>query len=124
MAGILGAAIPATILWPGAAQTGPISEPDADMALVVAVDTSNSVDDRRYHLQVEGIAKALEDPGVINAITGGAHGGIFFSLVEWLTVPDWIFHGYAYPAPMMLNASPGWSALSPAILATSPAWQL
>ena len=87
LAGILGAAIPATILRPGAAQTGPISEPDADMALVVAVDTSNSVDDRRYHLQVEGIAKALEDPGVINAITSGAHGGIFFSLVEWADRP-------------------------------------
>jgi hypothetical protein len=88
LAGIIAATIPVTVLWPGAAQTGPISAPDADMALVVAVDTSNSVDDRRYHLQVEGIAKALEDPGVINAITSGPQGGIFFSLVEWADRPQ------------------------------------
>jgi hypothetical protein len=87
-AGFIAAAIPVTILRPGAAQTGPISPPDADMALVVAVDTSNSVDDYRYHLQVEGIAKALEDPGVINAITSGPQGGIFFSLVEWADRPQ------------------------------------
>jgi len=87
-AGMVAAAIPVTILWPGAAQTGPMAQPDADMALVVAVDTSNSVDDRRYHLQVEGIAKALEDPGVINAITSGPLGGIFFSLVEWADRPQ------------------------------------
>jgi hypothetical protein len=87
-AGIVGAAILVTILWPATAQTVTISAPDADMALVVAVDTSNSVDDRRYHLQVEGIAKALEDPGVINAITSGPMGGIFSSLVEWADRPQ------------------------------------
>jgi hypothetical protein len=87
-AGLIAAAMPVTILGPGVAQTGPITAPDADMALVVAVDTSNSVDDRRYHLQVEGIAKALEDPGVINAITSGPQGGIFFSLVEWADRPQ------------------------------------
>jgi hypothetical protein len=66
----------------------PASEPDTDMALVVAVDTSNSVDEHRYHLQIEGIAKALEDPGVIDAIVSGSQGGIFFSLVEWADRPQ------------------------------------
>jgi hypothetical protein len=32
---------------------------------------------------MEGIAQALEDPGVIQAIVGGAKGGILFSLITW-----------------------------------------
>src|SRR5262249_53974171 len=44
---------------------------EVDTALIVAVDVSNSVDDKRYRLQMEGIAQALEDPGVIQAIVGG-----------------------------------------------------
>ncbi|GLS46703.1 DUF1194 domain-containing protein [Methylobacterium brachythecii] len=51
-------------------------------ALVVSVDVSNSVDERRYKLQMEGIAEALEDPAVIAAITGNP-GGIYFSMVTW-----------------------------------------
>ena len=56
---------------------------EVDTALIVAVDVSNSVDDKRYRLQMEGIAQALEDPGVIQAIVGGAKGGILFSMVTW-----------------------------------------
>jgi hypothetical protein len=59
------------------------SSDDVDTALIVAIDVSNSVDDERYKLQMEGIAQALEDPGVIEAIVGGAKGGILFSLVTW-----------------------------------------
>jgi hypothetical protein len=58
-----------------------------DTALIVSVDVSNSVDDARYKLQMEGIAKALEDPGVIQAITGGSNGGILFSMVTWADKP-------------------------------------
>ena len=36
---------------------------------------------------MEGIAQALEDPGVIQAIVGGAKGGILFSLVTWSDQP-------------------------------------
>jgi hypothetical protein len=56
---------------------------EVDTALIVAVDVSNSVDDARYKLQMEGIAQALEDPGVIQAIVGGAKGGILFSMITW-----------------------------------------
>jgi Protein of unknown function (DUF1194) len=56
---------------------------DADTALILAVDVSNSVDATRYKLQMEGIAQALEDPGVIQAITSGPKGGIVLSLVTW-----------------------------------------
>ncbi|RUO99290.1 MAG: DUF1194 domain-containing protein [Hyphomicrobium sp.] len=61
-----------------------------DTALVVSVDVSNSVDEGRYKLQMEGIAKALEDPGVIEAITGGSSGGILFSMVTWADTPSFV----------------------------------
>lgn len=57
--------------------------PEVDTALVVAVDVSNSVDEARYRLQMEGIAKALEDPGVISAILTGPQSAIVFSIVTW-----------------------------------------
>lgn len=63
-------------------------EAQFDTALVVSVDVSNSVDDERYKLQIEGIAKALEDPGVIDAITGGPNGGILFQMVTWADRPS------------------------------------
>lgn len=54
-----------------------------DTALILAVDVSNSVDDVRYKLQMEGIAQALEDNAVIDAITSGPNGGIALALVTW-----------------------------------------
>ena len=57
--------------------------PEVDTALIVSVDVSNSVDDARYRLQMEGIAKALEDPGVISAITTGPQAAILFSIMTW-----------------------------------------
>lgn len=63
------------------------SSEEVDTALIVAIDVSNSVDETRYKLQMEGIAQALEDPGVIEAIVGGAKGGILFSLVTWSDQP-------------------------------------
>ena len=66
-----------------------VSSEEVDTALIVAIDVSNSVDEKRYKLQMEGIAQALEDPGVIQAIVGGAKGGILFSLVTWSDQPTW-----------------------------------
>ena len=78
----------------GAGHTGAGAE-DVDTALIVAVDVSNSVDEQRYRLQMEGIAQALEDPDVIQAIVGGARGGILFSMVTWADRPTftlpWIY---------------------------------
>ena len=58
-----------------------------DTALVISVDVSNSVDETRYKLQLEGIAKALEDDSVIEAILTGGRGGILISLVMWADKP-------------------------------------
>jgi hypothetical protein len=83
--GILAVAIGArTVLMPAAAE--PAAE--FDTALILAVDISDSVDEARYRLQMEGIARALEDEGVVNAITGGQKGAIAVALVEWADTAD------------------------------------
>lgn len=61
---------------------------DVDTTLVVSIDVSNSVDDKRYRLQMEGIAAALEDQGVQDAILNGPRGGILISLVTWADRPQ------------------------------------
>lgn len=60
---------------------------EVDTALIVSVDVSNSVDDYRYKLQMEGIAKALEDPEVLKAILNGPQGGILIAMVTWADKP-------------------------------------
>jgi Protein of unknown function (DUF1194) len=66
-----------------------------DTALIVSVDVSESVDEERYRLQMEGIAQALEDKAVVATILSGTNKSILFSLVSWadksqLLVP-WTF---------------------------------
>jgi hypothetical protein len=63
-----------------------------DAALVLAVDVSGSVDEARYALQMEGIAKAFEDREVQGLILSGPNRSMFVALVEWsntasLTIP-------------------------------------
>ena len=59
----------------------------ADLALVLAVDVSESVDDARYALQMNGIASALEAPEVQNSILSGPHGAMLVALVQWSSRP-------------------------------------
>lgn len=66
-----------------AAPASKSDEAQFDTALVIAIDVSQSVDDSRYKLQMGGIASALEDPGVISAITSGINGKILVSLIAW-----------------------------------------
>jgi len=66
----------------GTAQQAPAT-PAADVALVLSVDVSQSVDDARYQLQMDGIAQALQDAGVITTITSGATGRILLAMVVW-----------------------------------------
>ncbi|MGA3305342.1 MAG: DUF1194 domain-containing protein, partial [Stellaceae bacterium] len=56
---------------------------EVDLALVMAVDVSESVDAGEYVLQHEGIARAFENPAVIGAIRGGAKNGIDVLVMEW-----------------------------------------
>ncbi|MCI4677727.1 DUF1194 domain-containing protein [Rhodoblastus acidophilus] len=54
-----------------------------DTALIVSVDVSGSVDQGRFALQMDGIAKALEDPEVIAAMLSGPRASMMFTMVEW-----------------------------------------
>lgn len=84
-----------------------------DTALVIAVDVSNSVDERRYRLQMQGIAEALEDPGVVGTVLNGAQGAILVTIVAWSDRPQ-------VAMPWMRIASREEAALAAARVRTLP----
>jgi hypothetical protein len=55
----------------------------ADLALVLAVDVSSSVDEARFKLQREGIAEGLLSQSVLDAVVGGPSQTIELAIVEW-----------------------------------------
>lgn len=60
-----------------------------DLELVLAVDTSGSVDTREYELQVEGLIRAFQDQAVISAIIGTVpSGGVAVTVVHWSSVNE------------------------------------
>lgn len=59
------------------------AEEAVDLELVLAVDASGSVDEGEFRLQMGGIAQALRDPGVIEAIARGPQGRIAVNLALW-----------------------------------------
>lgn len=54
-----------------------------DLALVLSVDSSGSVDDLEFELQRVGYAEALVHPDMLRAIRSGPHKAIALSFVEW-----------------------------------------
>jgi hypothetical protein len=54
-----------------------------DLALVLAVDTSGSIDSEEYDLQRAGYAAAFRDPRVLAAIRGGPNGAIAVTAFQW-----------------------------------------
>src|SRR5215469_911598 len=62
--------------------SAPRAEP-VDLALVLALDVSQSVDQREYDLQREGIATAFESPALLAAVAGGKHHAIDVMVLEW-----------------------------------------
>lgn len=92
-AGLFAAPLPSPFNFVALAQSPaptPLSPAETwvDTALMVSVDVSSSVDETRYRLQMEGIAQALEDASVIDAILNGPQGAILFSLMTWADRPD------------------------------------
>ena len=71
------------------------TRPEVDLLLVLAVDISRSVDERKFRLQREGYASALTNRKVISAIQTGLNSRIAISFVEWsgaseqAIVADW-----------------------------------
>ncbi len=54
-----------------------------ELELVLAVDTSISVDSHEFALQIDGLARAFRDPNVIAAIKDAGEEGIAVSVVQW-----------------------------------------
>jgi Protein of unknown function (DUF1194) len=54
-----------------------------DLQLVLAVDASGSVDQRRFELQKQGYVAAFRDPRVLRAIQSGAAQAIAVTMVQW-----------------------------------------
>jgi hypothetical protein len=54
-----------------------------DLQLVLAVDASGSVDQRRFELQQQGYVAAFRDPRVLRAIQSGAMQAIAVTMVQW-----------------------------------------
>lgn len=76
--------------------TGPsVQAQDVDLQLVLAMDSSGSVNLREFQLQVVGTARALRDPEVIEAIERWTPNGVAVSVVHWsgrrqqLVAVDW-----------------------------------
>jgi hypothetical protein len=77
------AALPAFACGALLLATLPTRAEPVDAALVLAVDVSESVDAEEYELQHEGIARAFENPQVVEVIRGGARGAIDAMVIEW-----------------------------------------
>lgn len=63
-------------------------QPQVDVALVLAVDVSSSVDEGEAGIQRAGYIAALRDPRVADAIRGGLIGRIALTYVEWASPTD------------------------------------
>jgi hypothetical protein len=106
-----------------------------DMAVVLAVDVSESVDAGEYQLQHEGIARAFENKQVIDTIRGGRQGAIDAMVLEWsdrdkqVVTVDWTrisdgATGAAFAAKVRAStrSSAGLTAIGDALLASGAAF--
>src|SRR5688500_9861738 len=58
-------------------------EPRADVALVLAVDVSGSIDVAEYERQKRGYIEAFMNDGLVEVILRGNRGAILVTYVEW-----------------------------------------
>jgi hypothetical protein len=72
----------ALLLWGGAPAAAGQGAP-IDLELVLAIDTSGSVDPWEFGLQIRGLAAAFRDPVVQAAIAGSTPNGLAVALVQW-----------------------------------------
>ena len=64
-------------------QTSIANQRSVALELVLAVDTSSSVDREEFELQRRGIAEAFEHPDLIAVIEGMGRAGIAVTMIEW-----------------------------------------
>jgi len=58
----------------------PVTAQACDTALLLSIDVSNSVDVAEYRLQVDGMAAALEDPEIVEAMV---RGDVAIAVMQW-----------------------------------------
>jgi hypothetical protein len=102
---------------------GGMAAPDpsqkVDLALVLAVDCSSSVEADEFRTQMEGIAAALRHPAVHDAIAAGRHHSIALTLVLWSGAQS-----QSVAVPWQLLASPAdLDATAAEIAAARREWQ-
>ncbi|MEX0841763.1 MAG: DUF1194 domain-containing protein [Xanthobacteraceae bacterium] len=71
------------LLAVGLATSAAAAETNVDLQLVLALDASGSVNDRRFELQKQGYAAAFRHPQVLSAIASGAEQSIAVTMVQW-----------------------------------------
>lgn len=69
--------------WFSAPPTSAQKSIEVDLALILAVDGSYSVDSSEFDLQMQGLARAFVNPAVIAAIKQGKLGRIAVVVIEW-----------------------------------------
>ncbi len=72
-------------LWLAQPAPAKAQEP-VDLALVLAVDSSGSVNEYEFILQMRGLAEAFRSPAVLNAIKSATPRGVAVNLVQWSSV--------------------------------------
>jgi len=108
----------------------------ADVALVMAIDVSLSVNEGEYQLQREGIARAFESPALAAAVAGGEHHAIEVLVLEWsdpeiqITTVDWTrvsdaasAQAFAAQVRATKRSSQGLTAIGSALLAARAAFR-
>lgn len=73
----------AVVVAGGLGAAEPASAKSVDLALVLAVDVSGSVNTERFELQRRGYAEAFASRQVMDAIAAGENHAIAVTLVEW-----------------------------------------
>jgi hypothetical protein len=81
------ATLAAFLLWVATAAPLP-GESAVDLALVLAVDVSLSIDAEEFALQRAGYAAAFRNERVVAAITGGSIGAIAVTYLQWSGARD------------------------------------
>ena len=114
----------ATGAWALPARTAAPGAPDGDavdLALVLAVDVSRSIDDEEAQLQREGYQNAMRDRRVVAAISGGMLGAIAVAYVEWAGIG---YQRVVLPWTRIAGEADaeGWSAMLAATSQESLSW--
>lgn len=76
------------LLWQWFVVEKAAAEDEVDVAIVLAVDASASVENAEYVLQLQGMAAALAHPAVHKAIMDGRRGAVAISVVTWSGLAD------------------------------------